>query len=294
MTDKVNLAAGESVVARIGLVSDTHAPQRCPEVPEAVFTALQGTDLILHAGDVGDLSVLSRLAEVAPVVAVHGNDETHDAPQVLPEKALVHVAGRRILVVHSHRLGAEADARADRPDDWPTILADRRRLAVEAGADIVVFGHLHVPMAVESEGVLLVNPGIVGHSHVVLRSTVRSVAVMLLAEKDVHVAHVDVETGRIFEPDVDWEGGYWATMERINESIVDPALGDWRTFWRTLRDVEQNLTWTTLLACATECWTGRAERITSDAVLTQLRSDGRADATLLANFERALDALRTR
>jgi putative phosphoesterase len=63
---------GEAIVARIGLISDTHMPQRCAALPDAVFDALKGVDLILHAGDVGELWVLDHLSTIAPVVAVHG------------------------------------------------------------------------------------------------------------------------------------------------------------------------------------------------------------------------------
>jgi len=202
----------------------------------------------------------------------------------------VQVAGIRVFVAHSHRLGAEADTRPERPDEWPAILDDRVRMANGTGADVVVFGHLHVPMAVRRDGVLLVNPGIVGHSHVVLRSTVRSVALLTIGD-DLRVVHVDAETAQPFEPDVDWGGGYWASMERINESIVDPSLGGWREFWRTLRDVNQSVTWTALLACATRCWTGDERWITRDAVLKELECDQRVNADLLRTYEQVLDDL---
>ena len=290
LCDRYLPADADGIRARVGLVSDTHAPQRCPELPQAMFDAFEGVNAILHAGDVGDLSVLDRLGEVAPVVAVHGNDETHEAPLVLPEKVVVQVAGVRLFMAHGHRLRAEADARPERPDDWPTILDDRRRLADGTGADVVVFGHLHVPMAVEQDGLLFVNPGIVGHSHVVLRSTVRSVALLFVGD-DLRVVHVDVETGEAFEPDVDWDGGYWASMDRINESIVHPSLGGWQEFWRTLRDVDQSVTWRALLAVATRCWTGETRWITRDLLHAELTRDPRVDRDLLDAYERVLDDL---
>jgi predicted phosphodiesterase len=58
--------------------------EKCLELPASVHTILNGVDLILHAGDVAELWVLDRLSELAPVVAVHGNDDTAEAAWVLP------------------------------------------------------------------------------------------------------------------------------------------------------------------------------------------------------------------
>src|SRR5690554_1327395 len=87
---------------RIGLVSDTHSPQRCEKLPGALFSALSGADLILHAGDVGNLDVLDQLSKIAPVVAVHGNDDSEEAVRELPEQQIVTIGGIRILLWHSH------------------------------------------------------------------------------------------------------------------------------------------------------------------------------------------------
>ena len=62
-----------------GVLSDTHLPKRLRRVPDAVFRVLQGVDLVLHAGDVNDLSVLDSLSQIAPVIAVHGNDESPES-----------------------------------------------------------------------------------------------------------------------------------------------------------------------------------------------------------------------
>src|SRR4029450_3188364 len=90
------------VAACVGLISDTHLPQRCLALPEAIFTVFRGFDVILHAGDVGELRVLNELSRCAPVVAVHGNDETAEAQRELPYQQVVAVAGQRILLWHSH------------------------------------------------------------------------------------------------------------------------------------------------------------------------------------------------
>lgn len=68
----------ERTTAVVGLLSDTHYPERLAHLPPALFDVLAGVDLLLHAGDVGELAALSQLSQIAPVVAVHGNDDTAD------------------------------------------------------------------------------------------------------------------------------------------------------------------------------------------------------------------------
>jgi hypothetical protein len=118
---------------RIGLISDTHGLLR----PQALV-ALEGCDLILHAGDVGEGDLLEALGELAPTVAVAGNGD--DLP-ALPLEHL-HLAGDlRILLHHGHR---SVDEAAHRPD-------------------IVVTGHTHVPLVRrDPDGPLRVNPGSAG------------------------------------------------------------------------------------------------------------------------------------
>src|SRR5205807_1965311 len=70
----------------LGLVSDTHLPQRCDALPPGLFEALRGVDLVLHCGDAGELWALDQLGAIAPVVAVHGNDDTADAQRALPRQ----------------------------------------------------------------------------------------------------------------------------------------------------------------------------------------------------------------
>ena len=81
---------------RIGLISDTHCPERCPCYPASLGSAFRDVDLILHAGDADRLWVLDALSELAPVVAVHGNDDTTEAQSELPFKQIIAVNGKRI------------------------------------------------------------------------------------------------------------------------------------------------------------------------------------------------------
>src|SRR5215211_7634397 len=136
----------ERVAARIGLVSDTHMPERCPALPPALFEALRGVELLLHAGDVGELWVLDHLSAIAPVLAVHGNDDTADAQRELPYQQVLMAAGQRILLTHAHYPDRAQELEARKNNAWGPKLERRAAFGQRAGASVVVFGHTHVPM----------------------------------------------------------------------------------------------------------------------------------------------------
>lgn len=130
---------------RVAVVSDTHAPRRWTTCPPAVAECLDGVDLILHAGDVCVPSVLDELSTFAPVRAVLGNN---DGPEVaawgVPEIAQFEADGVRFAMIH---------------DSGPSAGRWRRMRHRFPQADVVVFGHSHVPMNVEQDGLRLFNPG---------------------------------------------------------------------------------------------------------------------------------------
>jgi putative phosphoesterase len=121
----------------LGLISDTHGLLR----PEAL-AALRGSELILHAGDVGDPRILQQLRGIAPVVAIRGNVDTETWADALPETAVVCAAGVNIYMLHDvHRL-------------------DLAPHAAEFG--VVLSGHSHKPGQELRNGVLYINPGSAG------------------------------------------------------------------------------------------------------------------------------------
>jgi putative phosphoesterase len=124
---------------RVGLISDTHGMLR-PEV----FTALEGVDLILHAGDVGDDDILDELETIAPVYAVRGNTDRVDNPR-LPEARELVINGVTVHVSHGHEVGAKPI----------TLLA-------AYGADVIVYGHTHRELVTRADGRIVVNPGAAG------------------------------------------------------------------------------------------------------------------------------------
>jgi putative phosphoesterase len=200
-------------------------PERCADFPASIFEVLGGVDVLLHAGDLGELWVLDRLSTIAPAVAVHGNDDTADAQRELPFQQLVSVAGRRILLWHSHRADPAED-RANRGGAWHPYLARLAARGREVGAGIVVFGHAHIPLTCTRDGVLLVNPGALASGSLFTRQDRQTVAVLSIHDDGTsRVKHVDLAApDGVLVPDIDWEAGFDAALERVQSPIVDRRL----------------------------------------------------------------------
>jgi hypothetical protein len=155
-------------VRKIGVISDTHGQLR----PEAV-AALERSELILHAGDVGDRRILEALARIAPVFAVHGNTDYGELRAMLPRSVVVD-------------LGAP-DGRIHEGPDAPSptgplayIHHGDRELDLDpaaAGIALVVSGHTHRPLQEVRGGVLHLNPGSAGPRRFKLPVTVARVTV---------------------------------------------------------------------------------------------------------------------
>jgi putative phosphoesterase len=122
---------------RIGIISDTHGLLR----PQAL-AALRGSDHLVHAGDIGDPSILAALRELAPLTAVRGNNDRDAWAAAIPEFADFTLGGVRIHVLH-----------------------DVSTLALDPGTKrprVVIAGHSHRPSTVMRDGVLFINPGSAG------------------------------------------------------------------------------------------------------------------------------------
>jgi uncharacterized protein len=130
---------------RVVVLADTHAPRRWRACPPAVARELRGADLILHAGDVCTAQVLTELAQYAPVVAVLGNNDGQDVARwgATPTAELT-LDGLAVAMLHDSGPAAGRLARM------------RRRFP---GADLVVFGHSHIPLDESGYGLRIFNPG---------------------------------------------------------------------------------------------------------------------------------------
>jgi putative phosphoesterase len=131
---------------RIALISDTHMPRGERRVPDFCVEAMLDSDLIIHAGDLSSIAVLDWLETLGPpVYAVHGNVDSPEVRERLPERLEVGLSeGLSLGVIHD---AGPAKGR----------LARMRRAF--PGADAVVFGHSHIPLHEELNGFQIFNPG---------------------------------------------------------------------------------------------------------------------------------------
>ena len=127
---------------RIGVIADTHGL-----FDPAVRRHFRGVDHIVHAGDIGDRSVIEQLEQIAPVTAVLGNVD--DDQCGFPSEAVIELAGRRIAIRHVLYEGGK-------------LTKDGRAFLDHERPDICVFGHTHQPKREWSGDTLLFNPGSAG------------------------------------------------------------------------------------------------------------------------------------
>ena len=128
------------------LISDTHVPKRARDLPHSLWTAIEVADVVVHAGDWADVALLDEIERRArTLVAVHGNNDHGPLRERLPEVARAELGGVRFAVVHE-----TGDAKG----------RERRCAARFPDADVLVFGHSHIPWDTTADGGLrLLNPG---------------------------------------------------------------------------------------------------------------------------------------
>lgn len=122
---------------RVGLISDTHGLLR----PQAV-AALQGSDFIVHGGDIGGAGILEALSAIAPLTVVRGNNDREPWAEAIAETEFLRVGSVRVYAIH----------------DFSQIDID----PAAAGVRVVISGHSHKPKVEERGGVLYINPGSAG------------------------------------------------------------------------------------------------------------------------------------
>ena len=161
----------------LGIVSDTHGYFH-PALPEV----LEGVDLILHAGDVGDPAILDGLEALAPVRAVFGNVDGHDVRSRWPEEDRFDADGLDVWMTHI----------AGRPGRWQRGMG--RRLAEEGPPDLFVCGHSHIlqiERVKDLAGMLFLNPGAAGREGFHQKKTCVRLTVTKGRATNADVIHLD-------------------------------------------------------------------------------------------------------
>jgi uncharacterized protein len=130
---------------RIALIADTHLPRGGRRLPQRCIEEIEAADLLLHAGDLSTADVLAELESIGPPLrAVHGNIDSPELVERLPAELSLELEGVKVSMLH---------------DAGPTKGRLDRMRARFPEADVVVFGHSHLPLHEKTAGFQLFNPG---------------------------------------------------------------------------------------------------------------------------------------
>lgn len=132
---------------KIGVLSDTHIPERYNEVPAKILEAFAHVDMVIHAGDLVALSVLKSLQGVCKDVrAVRGNMDSAEIRKSLPEKLIVQIGEYAIGLMHGY-------------GPTETLIDILYNAFKNDKVDVIIFGHSHTPYNEKKHGILFFNPG---------------------------------------------------------------------------------------------------------------------------------------
>jgi hypothetical protein len=129
---------------RVGVISDTHVPAIARSLPAAIFAVFKGVDLILHAGDLVELSVLDELRAIAPVEAVAGNMDDSETSLKLPSKKIIPLGKFKAGLIHGK---------------YPINRQHEMMRKEFSNVDLIVYGHSHTPFWGKEDGIYFLNPG---------------------------------------------------------------------------------------------------------------------------------------
>jgi putative phosphoesterase len=130
------------MTTRIVVLADTHLP-RGHALPPRLERAIETADLVIHLGDFTGVDLADRLDETGKLIAVHGNNDMQALRTRYPDRHDLEVEGHVVRCIHGDVGGRTATEAA----------------AKERGADVVLYGHSHMPKILHQNGVLLFNPG---------------------------------------------------------------------------------------------------------------------------------------
>lgn len=131
---------------KIGVLADTHIPDRAGDLPPEIIREFTQVDLIIHAGDFTSRAVLDKLKGLTQVKAVHGNMDSFEIVELLPRREIVKCGKFSIGVFHGSGHPAQ-------------IIAELKNEFKNDKLDIIVFGHSHTPLNEQKDKILFFNPG---------------------------------------------------------------------------------------------------------------------------------------
>jgi len=164
----------------IGVLSDTHIPEKASKLPNTVLKLFNNVDMILHAGDLVSMDVLKKLEEIAPTKCSQGNMDRAYGLKI-PENVNLEIEGFKIGLNHG-----EVYPKGD--------TQQLKYIALELGVEILITGHTHWPFIKEVGDILLLNPG----SPTVPRLSDPSVMILELNNKKIDTQIVKVGEGKCF------------------------------------------------------------------------------------------------
>lgn len=130
---------------KILVLSDTHIPVAAHDIPEAVYDAAKGVDMIFHAGDFAEMKFLDKLRSVKKVVGVRGNMDSKTIQEELNIKEIITIEKFRIGLIHGY--GA------------PSEIINTVTNEFDDKVDCIVFGHSHAALNMKKDSILYFNPG---------------------------------------------------------------------------------------------------------------------------------------
>ncbi|MBS8264510.1 metallophosphoesterase [Mesobacillus boroniphilus] len=131
---------------KIVVISDTHMPKKAKRLPERLLIDLEDCDYIIHAGDWQTVELYNELKQYGHIIGVTGNVDGPELKRMLKSKEILRAGNFHIGIVHGHGTGKTTEKRA-----VETFAEDE--------VDCIVYGHSHIPVVKEIDGVIVFNPG---------------------------------------------------------------------------------------------------------------------------------------
>ncbi|BAP63693.1 YfcE family phosphodiesterase [Methanococcus maripaludis] len=161
----------------IGIISDTHIPERAKKLPKEIFEHFSDVDLIIHCGDVTSESVLTELKKISELLVVSGNMDYMN----YPKEHEITIENFKIGIIHGNQIHPRGNT------------LKMKYLCLEKNWDVLISGHTHVPMIkeipLENKKILLLNPG----SPTVPRYPLKTVMKLKIEEREIDAELISIK-----------------------------------------------------------------------------------------------------